>query len=340
MGDTPFSGNGTIGRLHTQVAPTPPRMLQKKDCERIWSDVREAESAMGWIQWIATKDEPWRNPWVINARYQECKQWPSQLDEAKYTRARDQLIAYDRGELALSAQDAVQLRGAVNKVQSLYDVSAPYKTMPADYMSEPERELFRRSGNNLGMALMPTSIPGVLGARWFGANETVAAQAGLATAGVLGAGAATFAAKGQQLRPLPPQQTSGLYIGPKRVWNFKPPLISRHSIRGVKENSRPKGKNTVADPSVDMKADVEAINNGQGTRNGNLYTVNGRTYERFDNHLVPHSGPGFHPLDRGEFKALGIFNSQGNTPQAMQNAIRTTNDVTAQRALEIWRLGQ
>ena len=23
MGDTPFSGNGTIGRLHTQVAPTP-----------------------------------------------------------------------------------------------------------------------------------------------------------------------------------------------------------------------------------------------------------------------------------------------------------------------------
>jgi len=91
---------------------------------------------------------------------------------------------------------------------------------------------------------------------------------------------------------------------------------------------------------VDMKADVEAINNGQGTRNGNLYTVNGRTYERFDNHLVPHSGPGFHPLDRGEFKALGIFNSQGNTPLAMQNAIRTTNDVTAQRALEIWRLGQ
>ncbi|MDP9927990.1 hypothetical protein J2X90_005151 [Variovorax paradoxus] len=340
MGDTPFSGNGTIGRLHTQVAPTPPRMLQKKDCERIWSDVREAESAMGWIQWIATKDESWRDPWVINARYQECKQWPSQIEEAKYARARDQLIAYDRGELALSAEDAVQLRGAVNKVQSLYDVSAPYKTMPADYMSEPERELFRRSGNNLGMALMPTSIPGVLVARWFGANETVAAQAGLATAGVLGAGSATFAAKGQQLRPLPPQQTSGLYIGPKRVWNFKPPLTSRHNIRGVKENSRPKGKNTVADPSVDMKADVEAINNGQGTRNGNLYTVNGRTYERFDNHLVPHSGPGFHPLDRGEFKALGIFNSQGNTPQAMQNAIRTTNDVTAQRALEIWRLGQ
>jgi hypothetical protein len=106
------------------------------------------------------------------------------------------------------------------------------------------------------------------------------------------------------------------------------------------ENSRPKGKNTVADPSVDMKSDVEAINNGQGTRSGNLYTVNGRTYERFDNHLVPHSGPGFHSLDRGEFKALGIFNSQGNTPQALQNAIRTTNDATPQRALEIWRLGQ
>lgn len=217
MGDKPFSGNGTIGRLHTRVAPTPPRMLQKKDCEKIWSNVREAERAMGWIQWIATKDEAWRNPWVINARYQECKQWPAQLEEAKYTQARDQLMAYDRGELALSAEDAVRLRGAVNKVQSLYEVSTPYVTAPADYMSEPERELFRRSGNNLGMALMPTSIPGVLGARWLGADETVAAQAGLATAGVLGVGSATIASKGHRPLTPPSRPTTGLYIGPLKA---------------------------------------------------------------------------------------------------------------------------
>lgn len=340
MGETAFTGNGTIGRLHTLVAPSPPRMLQKKDCERIRSDVREREKSMGWIQWIATKDEPWRNPWVINARYQECKRWPQQLEEARYLQARDRLMAYDRGELALSAEDAVRLRGTVNKVQSLYDVRSPYLTMPADYMSEPERELFRRAGNNLGMALMPTSIPGVVGARLLGADETVAGQAGLATAGVLGAGAAAYGAKGQGPRPVLRQQTNGLYIGPKRVWNFKAPLASRHSIRGVKQKSVPKKQNTVAEPSVDMKSDIEAINNGQGTRSGNLYTVNGRTYERFDDHLVPHSGPGFHALDRGEFKALGIFNSQGNTPQAMQNAIRATNEATAQRALDIWRLGQ
>ncbi|WP_369657131.1 hypothetical protein [Variovorax sp. V213] len=183
-------------------------MLRKKDCERIWSDVREAEKAMGWLQWIATKDESWRNPFVINAQYQECKQWPDQLEEEKYTRARDRLMAYDRGELSMSAEDAIRLRGAVNKVQGLYQVSAPYRTDPANYMSEPEKEYFRRFGNNIGMGVSLASIPGVLIARWFDANETVAGQAGQMTSGLLGAAGSAVIAKGQYqpvLRQSPPR---------------------------------------------------------------------------------------------------------------------------------------
>ena len=121
---------------------------------------------------------------------------------------------------------------------------------------------------------------------------------------------------------------------------FSPPLKSRHSIRNVKQGGVKKNRNTVAEPHVDMNADVAAINRGEGVRDGNLFTVNGRTYELFDDHLVPHSGPGFHTLNRGEFDALGVFNKLGDTPGAREIAVKVAGEAGANKALEVWRLGQ
>lgn len=223
--DPSFVPNKVSGRVvTTQAAANPPRLLTKKDCKKILTDVKEAEKAMGWIQWFATKDDAWRNPWVIDARYQQCKRLPAQIEESRYLEARDKLIAYDRGELQMSGEDAIKLRGEVNLVQDRYDgIGIPYKTMPADYMSEAEKEVFRRTGNNLGMAVVPTSIPGVMLTRAFGGNETQAGQMGEASAGVLGAAGAMYSAKvgGPALSPTPlreeqiPARSSAVNTAPK-----------------------------------------------------------------------------------------------------------------------------
>jgi hypothetical protein len=122
---------------------------------------------------------------------------------------------------------------------------------------------------------------------------------------------------------------------------YGPPLKSRHSIRHVKQGGFKKDKTTVAEPHIDMNGDVAAINRGEGGRQGNLFTVNGRTYELVNgDHLVPHSGPGFHQLNRGEFDALGVFNKFGDTNQAREIASRVAGKDGAEKALQIWRLGK
>lgn len=123
--------------------------------------------------------------------------------------------------------------------------------------------------------------------------------------------------------------------------NYSPPLKSRHSIRHIKQGGVKKNKNTVAEPHVDMNADVAAINRGEGVRQGNLFTVNGRTYELVNgDHLVPNSGPGFHDLNRGEFDALGVFNKFGDTETSRSIARNVAGEAGAKRALDVWRLGQ
>lgn len=67
----------------------------------------------------------------------------------------------------------------------------------------------------------------------------------------------------------------------------------------MNENSKSSEKNTMIEPEIDVPADVDAINQGLGTRNGNEYTINGRTYEVQHGSLIPKSGIGFHPLSQG-----------------------------------------
>jgi hypothetical protein len=108
-----------------------------------------------------------------------------------------------------------------------------------------------------------------------------------------------------------------------------------------------KDLNTVIEPGVPVAEDIAAINAGLVPRVGDLFVVNGRTYQVVGgNHLTPVSGPGFHPLERPAFQALGVYNKFGNTPRAneiLDQMAKTDPKLTqAQReaALRAWQAGQ
>lgn len=91
----------------------------------------------------------------------------------------------------------------------------------------------------------------------------------------------------------------------------------RHFLVHVNRRSKPKRRNTVIRPWVDVNGDVRSINNGHGIRMGNTVTVNGRTYGIEPTAtLYPISGPGFVFLDRGSYIALGFYNELGVTDLA------------------------
>lgn len=68
-------------------------------------------------------------------------------------------------------------------------------------------------------------------------------------------------------------------------------------------------ENTVIMPWVDVGADVQAIRDGLAVRDGNAFTINGRTYVLEPNRrLFPRDGDGFHRLTRGAYRALALYN--------------------------------
>jgi hypothetical protein len=63
---------------------------------------------------------------------------------------------------------------------------------------------------------------------------------------------------------------------------------------------------------------VALINAGKAQRIGDRYFINDRIYGTHGGTLYPVSGPGLHQLDRGAFKALGVFNRFGDTQRAAE----------------------
>ncbi|PIT09867.1 hypothetical protein BGI30_06445 [Snodgrassella alvi] len=117
---------------------------------------------------------------------------------------------------------------------------------------------------------------------------------------------------------------------------------NRHYFDKIKQKTTAKSKNTVIDSSVDVASDINAIKNGQGTIKGNYITINGRTYEReLNGTLAPISGKGFTTLDRGEFKALGVYNQFGNTKRAEEILNNMGMSAAARaKALNVWSKNQ
>lgn len=122
------------------------------------------------------------------------------------------------------------------------------------------------------------------------------------------------------------------------------PPAARHFITRVRQGTfvRNRQPNTVIEPGVDVAADVQAINAGQAIRQGDRFVVHGRTYGHHDGTLYPISGLGFHRLDAGAYKALGVYNQfQHQDPERAREILDKMGISEEQRAaaLAAWRAG-
>ncbi len=116
----------------------------------------------------------------------------------------------------------------------------------------------------------------------------------------------------------------------------------RHTLRHVDQRTVAKDVNSVFEPSVDVAGDVAKIRAGQAERVGDKFVVNGRTYGHHDGTLYPMSGPGIHTLDRGAFKALGVYNKFGGETEAATKILDNMGIGAEERAaaLRAWQSGQ
>ncbi len=118
---------------------------------------------------------------------------------------------------------------------------------------------------------------------------------------------------------------------------------SRHFIRQVRQNSYVRERNTVIEPWVDIDTDVEAILSRRAARSGDTFEVGGRRWGVEPNGtLYPISGPGFIRLDRESYRALGVYNTFGDTAQAAAILDRMHNQtpVSRRNGLHAWRAGR
>lgn len=113
----------------------------------------------------------------------------------------------------------------------------------------------------------------------------------------------------------------------------------RHELRRVNERSwtRRGDRNTVIEPSVDIGADVAAINRGEAIRRGDLFLTGGRLYRlEAGGRLYPVDGVGMRQMSGRAYQALIIYTQLGLTPRAEQvlDNIRdlTPDDRTRARA--------
>lgn len=120
------------------------------------------------------------------------------------------------------------------------------------------------------------------------------------------------------------------------------PDRNRHLLTRIRRTTRRKQRNAVVDSTVDMQADIDAINRGDGIRDGSRWTIHGRTYAvDATGHSWPVEGAGIYPLDRGAFLALAIYNEFGETATA-ERILDLEGIAAAARAeaRRVWQIGR
>jgi len=134
----------------------------------------------------------------------------------------------------------------------------------------------------------------------------------------------------------------GRYEGNRPIRPLRPP-DGRHRATDASVRGKATSKNTVTLPSVDVSADVQAINQGRAARSDNMFEVNGRVYgvKEPTGQLYPVSGAGVFNLSRGAYKALRILNSMGyNETTVTQVSLGGIQDGEWRVGLAVWRLAQ
>lgn len=142
-------------------------------------------------------------------------------------------------------------------------------------------------------------------------------------------------------RQRPPADFKGRRGTPDRVL-IKP--HPRHGLTSFSANHKPQAKNSIVLPSVDMQADMDALNRGEGffdPATGQSW-INGRRYGMHsDGGTFPIDGEGVIPVNRATFRALTIIRGyNGVTGMAdlrMDREIDITVDDRAE-AIRIWQI--
>jgi hypothetical protein len=139
----------------------------------------------------------------------------------------------------------------------------------------------------------------------------------------------------------PQSETGGASSASTQVAELRAPA-RRHWASTVNQKTVAKNMNTVIEPGVDVAADVAEIQSGRVTRVKGNYVVHGRMYGIHDGTLYPISGPGLHQLSRGAFRALGVFNKFGDTPQAYTflAEMKNVGPAEVEAGLKVWSLLQ
>ncbi len=95
--------------------------------------------------------------------------------------------------------------------------------------------------------------------------------------------------------------------------------------------------NSVFHPSVDVRADIAAINQGDATRQGEDWLVNGRRYRIEETgRAYPVDGEGVYQLRRGAYIALAAYNTYGQSERT-RRYLDGNNVAQDERALG-WRV--
>lgn len=139
----------------------------------------------------------------------------------------------------------------------------------------------------------------------------------------------------------PPADYKGRRGSPNRVLAKPHP---RHGLMSLSANHKPQAKNSIVLPSVDMEADIDAINRGEGyfdPSTGQSW-INGRRYGMHsDGKTFPMDGDGVIPVNRATFRALTIIRTYNGVTDMAERRMRREKDITTDdraEAIRLWRL--
>ncbi|MGI8404842.1 MAG: hypothetical protein ACR2OE_08800 [Thermomicrobiales bacterium] len=121
----------------------------------------------------------------------------------------------------------------------------------------------------------------------------------------------------------------------------------RHSIARVSNTNKgkPGERNTMIAPWVDVQADLDAINAGQGLADSGKSQVwiNGRLWEFYADTgtSYPMSGDGFIPMTQAQFRALRIIAGYNGVNERSEREIGSNpafTDEDREIARRVWRI--
>lgn len=118
----------------------------------------------------------------------------------------------------------------------------------------------------------------------------------------------------------------------------------RHLLMSISANHKPQRLNSVILPSVDVRADIDAINRGEGRFDPGTRQVwiHDRLYGMHDDgRAFPKSGDGIVELSRGAFRALTILRAYNGLNEAADYRMSRELDISGDDrlvAIRTWRI--